>query len=294
MGERLPDFLVIGAYKSGTTSLFRDLAGHPEIGVPEAKEVRSLVHDAVLSPEGRARYAAYFRAVADRPVVGEVAPQYTAEPYWRGVAERAAKLMGSELRVIYVVRHPIVRIASHLAHRDRAAPGPAEIDGALPSGRFFEADVSCYGYQVAPWLRHFPRRQIHIVPFERYAEAPQTVCAEVFAFLGVDPGFATGAGAHANATAERPQKPRHVRRLLSARLYRLYVQPYVPRGLRSAVSRTLFPPARETASQPTLPPPSAQALYAALAPDIAAFHRELELAQPLWPDLPPAVRPTGV
>jgi len=286
MAERLPDFLVIGAYKSGTTSLFHELAAHPSIGIPEAKEVAQLVNPDVETAAGRKRYAAFFRSVADRAVVGEVAPQYTAAPRWTDAAERARDLLGPALKLVYMVRHPVERAASHVHHR-RRPPDDDALRVPLPNGGFFEADVSCYGHQIAPWLEHFGRCRILVVPFERYRAAPGEVRRSILTFLDVDPELGGPPGVHANAAAGRVPKPSWLRGMLRSRVYRAHVQPRLPRGLRAGVSRRILPAV--TPSQPPpidLPAATRAELHGALAPDIARFHRLMGLTAPLWPDFP--------
>src|SRR3954469_9979377 len=85
----LPDFLVIGAYKAGTTSLDRYLRTHPEIFLPAVKEPSYFAftgpNDAGRPrPPGavtdRGKYLALFDSVADERAIGEVSPEYLAHP----------------------------------------------------------------------------------------------------------------------------------------------------------------------------------------------------------------------
>src|SRR5688572_16712902 len=96
----LPNLVVIGGAKTGTTSLHAYLALHPEIFMSRVKEIRFFTHH---YEEGAAWYAAHFRKGCDHAVRGEASPQYTAHPRLAGVPERMHTLI-PDAKLIYVVR----------------------------------------------------------------------------------------------------------------------------------------------------------------------------------------------
>jgi len=159
----LPNLLVIGAQKCGTTSLHRYLDAHPEIAMSDPKEL-----DFFVEHEDRPHYVAngnWHRGVDwyasqfpdDAPVRGEASPNYTAYPNVQRIPERAAEIVpGAAL--IYMVRDPIERIVSHYLHRVGASPERRSLKETLGdiergSGMVF-VDRSRYFMQIERWLEY--------------------------------------------------------------------------------------------------------------------------------------------
>ena len=111
-GGTLPNLVVIGGLKCGTTSLHHYLNLHPQIAMSRPKELNFFVDELnwELGPDW---YASHFSA--DAAVRGESSPHYTNRPRFEGVAGRMHGLLG-EARVAYVVRYPIDRLLSHYLH----------------------------------------------------------------------------------------------------------------------------------------------------------------------------------
>jgi len=113
----LPHFLIIGAMKSGTTTLYRDMLTHRRVFFSADKEPMNLVNDDVLTAEGRHAYESLFAGAGRDSVCGEASTAYTKLPVYPGVPRRALQLLGPELRLIYIMRHPIERLISHHHHQ---------------------------------------------------------------------------------------------------------------------------------------------------------------------------------
>ena len=109
----LPNLIIIGGLKCGTTSLHHYLSLHPEIAMSRPKELNFFVAE-LNWPLGRDWYAAHFDPKA--PVRGESSPHYTNSPAFAGVADRMRDILGEAVRLIYVVRDPIDRMLSHYLH----------------------------------------------------------------------------------------------------------------------------------------------------------------------------------
>ena len=109
----LPNLIVIGGLKCGTTSLHHYLNLHPEIAMSRPKELNFFVAELNwdLGPDW---YASHFDRAA--PVRGETSPHYTNLPRFGGVAERMREVLGAEARIVYMVRDPIDRMLSHYLH----------------------------------------------------------------------------------------------------------------------------------------------------------------------------------
>ena len=187
----LPNLIVIGALKSGTTSLHRYLAEHPQIAMSETKELRFFVEERNCT-NGLAWYESHFTEPA--PVRGESSPQYTCYPSYAGVPERMAGVV-PDVKLIYLVRDPLERIVSeyrfnHWIERSEMCPFAEVV--ADPDARQFVAN-SRYATQLDRYLRHFPAERILVVDSADLAERRGDTLRGVFRFLGVDERFTSAA-----------------------------------------------------------------------------------------------------
>jgi Sulfotransferase domain len=179
----LPNLIVIGAAKCGTTSLHEYLDEHPEIAMSREKELHFFV-DRKNWGRGIEWYEAQFDASA--PVRGESSPGYSAYPLYEGVAERMARTI-PDVRLVYLVRDPVERVVSHYAHRTVNWPGMGTIEEALADPHVHEWLVtpSRYWLQLEQYLEHFPAEQILVVDSDELRPS----LPGIFEFAGVDPSF---------------------------------------------------------------------------------------------------------
>lgn len=204
-GGPLPDFLVIGAQRAGTTWLDHALRAHPEVFLPtRRKEVHFFDQHYGRGVEW---YASFFRAARSWPTaprVGEITPRYLYDPK---VPARIHALL-PDCRLIAVLREPVGRLYSHygLHIRDYGERRPfmrfaAEHDEAFARGLYSE--------QLERYLAHFPSRQILILLFEEVMAEPHTALEKLATFLEIDraPFRRTEVGGAVNA-AYRPRFPR--------------------------------------------------------------------------------------
>lgn len=182
----LPDFLIIGAMKSGTTGLYFDLGRHPRVFQSADKEPHDLCYDRVLSEEGRREYALKFSAAAPTALVGDASTGYAKRPEYVGVAERAKAVLGDEFRVIYMVRDPISRIISQHYHEySQGLVGPDINVEVRNHPRYL--DFSRYHWQLTDWVDALGRDRIRVIYFEEYKANRSSVVADTCRFLGLDP-----------------------------------------------------------------------------------------------------------
>lgn len=257
----LPDFLVIGAMKAATTSLYEDLKRHPGIFLPLDKEPEDLASDEVLTPRGLQGYARLFRDARPGQLVGEASTAYSKRPDVEGVAERARALMGERLKIIYMVRDPIERMVSHYRHDwlEGAVVG-AIGETLLREPRY--VNYSRYHYQLEPWILAFGWDQILVVRFEDYTRDRVTALSRILHFLGVDcaqSDFALSSVANASGD-KRLVRRSPVASLVRSRFYRRSIKPRVPDGLRRALARALLPSSRHLQPPDDLEPEIASRL----------------------------------
>lgn len=184
---RLPNFLVIGAMKSGTTSLFHYLQSHPQVFMSPLKEVDFF--SAELNwDRGLDWYRRQFSGAGPGvTAIGEASTSYTKYPEYAGVAERIARTL-PEARLIYVVRDPIARIRSHYQHRSLIGAEREPLETAvLDDPRY--VDCSRYAFQIEQYLRVVPREQLLVVSSEGLRSDRERTVKDIYRFLGVDEGF---------------------------------------------------------------------------------------------------------
>ena len=184
----LPNVIIIGAGKCGTTSLHTYLDLHPSIAMTREKELH-FFSDAGIWDRGLDWYSSQFDGRA--AVRGDASVKYTAWPKWQGVPERMAAVV-PDARLLYIVRDPVERIRSAWIHRysdaQESRPLPEALE-ALEGNDYVER--SRYYRQLERYLPFYPRSQIHVICSEALRAERRAVLADVFRFLGVDPTFET-------------------------------------------------------------------------------------------------------
>ena len=183
----LPNLIVIGAAKCGTTSLHEYLDQHPEISMSREKELYFFVEEKNLG-KGLAWYESQFDSSA--PVRGESSPGYSAFPLYRGVPERMADTI-PDAKIIYLVRDPIERIVSHYTHRTVNWPDMASLADTLAPGglRDWLVTPSHYWLQLQRYLNCFPAEQILVVDSDELRDRRHEALTRIFEFVGVDAAF---------------------------------------------------------------------------------------------------------
>ena len=184
---RLPTFLIIGAMKGGTTSLYHYLRAHPQIYMPSFK-----------APEFFAEGSHWHRGIdwyrrqfvgagPDAVAIGEASNVYTKYPRYPGVPERIAQHI-PDARLIYVVRNPIDRIRSH--YQTRVAEGTEKLpfEVAVFENPIY-VDYSRYSVQIEQYLAWFRREQLLLLTSEDLRSVREPTVRRVYEFLGVDADF---------------------------------------------------------------------------------------------------------
>lgn len=279
---RLPDFLIIGAQKAGTTSLYRDLLTNPAVFMPADKEPGALCHDEVLTPAGRERYAKLFENAKAGQICGEASTDYTKAPQYAGVPERALEVLGPETRLIYLVRNPIKRMMSQHHHMwNNRKVGP-DIDVEIRKNPIF-IDWSSFGAQARRWLEAFPRDRLRIIRFEDYVRSRETTVADLCPWLGIEhtPGAIREDVVH-NRSVDKPMLRGPLATLTSTSLYRRGLRPLLPMGLKDRLRASLLPKA-----EPPARPPSEETVRWAidrLRPDLEILGALMGRSGPVWSD----------
>ena len=184
---RLPNFVVVGAMKAGTTSLYHYLRPHPQVFMPKIKEL-DFFAEGMNWERGLDWYRHQFAAAPrEATALGEASTVYAKFPRYQGVAERMERVL-PDVRLIYVVRHPIDRIRSHYEHRVASGAETAPIEDAVFDNPIY-IDYSRYALQVEQYLEHFPREQLLIISSEELRHHRESTMRRVYDFLAVDPEY---------------------------------------------------------------------------------------------------------
>lgn len=183
----LPNLIIIGAGKAGTTSLHAYLDRHPQIGMSAVKEL-NYFNDARWR-QRRSWYEAQFSGAYE--IRGEASPAYSMHPYLPGVVERMYEVV-PDARLIYLVREPIERAIAHyvewVALRLEQRPLATALGDFGDVGNPYLC-ASRYWSQIEHYLARFRRNQILVLSQNRLRNERRSTLAEVLSFLGVDPDF---------------------------------------------------------------------------------------------------------
>jgi len=208
----LPELLIIGTQRGGTTSLYEYLSRHPDVVPPLGKELQ---YFSTEYGRGDAWYRAHFpteRAVARRRAAGRDCLVFEASPYYLFhplAAQRAAATVPSA-KLVALLRDPVERAFSHYEHmrqrgleplsfEDAVAAEPERLAGEVER---MQADPGYrsrahriwsyvsrgrYASQLSEWLAHFPRQQLLVLRSEDLFADPAAAYARVQAFAGIRP-----------------------------------------------------------------------------------------------------------
>ena len=203
--RRLPDFLIIGAQRCGTTSLYRYLQAHPQ--VRPAYPSKGAHYFDKNAGRSLGWYRAHFPTAEDGVLTGEASPYYLFHPLVPGRVARALP----DVRLIAMLRDPVERAYSHYQQEyargfedsdsfERALdlePGrlAGERERMLADPRYDSYSLQHHSYmargdyidQIHAWLEHFPAERLLIVHAERFFADPREGVEQAQRFLGLEP-----------------------------------------------------------------------------------------------------------
>lgn len=183
-GGRLPDFLVIGAMKAGTTTLYRHLCSHPDVFMPRLKEPDFFVAEKNWR-RGLDWYRGLFGGAGAAELVGEASTSYSKYPEFTGVPGRIHETV-PEARIIYLLRDPVDRMVSMYNHMLIYRQEHQPIERALLENPIY-LDSSRYGLQLRRFLAFFGREQIHVSFSDDLFDDPVRATSDIARFLGLAP-----------------------------------------------------------------------------------------------------------
>ncbi len=209
----LPDFIIIGAMKAGTTALYHCLSRHPEVGMSKKKETNFFL------AENRGRLGLEWYHAQFSPgfrCYGEASPNYTKARDFKGVPERISNTV-PDCKFVYIVRDPVNRFISHYTHACLSGlpvPDPDKLYGHHEW--FHMIDASLYYRQIMEYLAYTSLEAILIVTFEQLTRRPHESLNTIADFLEVErcTGWAWATGI--NSSTELARLPLWVYRAYQA------------------------------------------------------------------------------
>ena len=180
--NRFPDFIVIGAMKSATTTLHEQLARQEGLFMSRPKEPNFFSDDANYA-RGIDWYGSLFAKAGDDLLAGESSTHYTKLPTHPHTVDRMVRAL-PRVKLIYVIRHPIDRLTSHYLHEITVGTISVSLEEAVD--RYPElVDYGRYSMQLEPYLRAYGPESVLPVFFDRLVAQPDLEFERVGQFLGV-------------------------------------------------------------------------------------------------------------
>jgi len=203
----MPNFLIVGAAKSGTTSLYKYLSQHPDIFMPQWKELSFFIGDP-FGPLHKVKKPQYydrvFAEVKNQSAVGEASTSYLFD---EAAPERIKEKLGT-VKILIVIRDPVkmsYSLYNHQVRKEGETLKSFELALAAEAHRLGNPEFKkkCYGWhanyyyfhrglyyrQVKRYLDTFGTNNVLIILFEELAGDAVAVVQKVFGFLGVDDVF---------------------------------------------------------------------------------------------------------
>lgn len=176
----LPDFVIIGAMKCGTTGLFHHLRKHRGIVGSKNKETNFFTRH---YDKGLPFYTQKFEGT-DKQFFFEASPNYTKRHLYPHTAQRMHATLPNA-KLIYLMRDPIDRAMSHYRHNFAAGREKRPYSKAFNRPNYVK--TSQYHYQLEAYLQFYPRDQILLVSAEQLWNNPGDVLPGILKFVGIRP-----------------------------------------------------------------------------------------------------------
>lgn len=302
-----PDFLIIGAPKSGTTSLYHYLRQHPEIFLsPKRKEGRffsDIWKGGIYwpdfyhfdTPASAPDYQSLFDDRTTQARAGDVSPDYLS--YGDIAAPRAHRLCGAQTSIIAILRNPVDRSYSHYLQNVRrdaeflSFEKTLEIEAQRKAAhwgfQWLYSDTGNYARNLRPWLDRFERTLV-LLQDELDADAHGTV-GRIFDFLGLDSPVPLALDERYNTggipAAKMPILEGAYDHRADEAFETLHAELVAPvSGVSSASTADgVYPPVSAEAVQiPPMAPQTRSMLEARFAPQIDALERLLGRSLDAW------------
>lgn len=182
----VPNLFVIGAMKSGTSSLCNYIGTHPQIYMAKLKEPMHFSREENWS-NGNADYLSLFSEVTDEAYLGEGSTEYTKLPFRKGVVDRLYDF-NPQAKLIYIMRDPFERIVSQYKHMLKKEGETRHLQEVIKTPSDYLTN-SYYAYQLRPYIEKFGPDALFVDTFENLVACPEKICSKIFQWLGLEDTF---------------------------------------------------------------------------------------------------------
>lgn len=230
-----PDFIIIGAMKSATSTLHVQLARQPGFCMSDPKEPNFFSDDEVWA-KGLGWYSSLFADASPSDLRGESSTHYTKLPDYPKTLARMRDHV-PDAKLIYIMRHPIDRLVSHYMHAWLESSMEGDINQAI--GRYPQlVNYGRYAMQVRPFLESYGPENILPVFFERLTLHPQEELERVCSFLGYEgsPSWNSEQGKQ-NVSSERLRVDPFRDGLINFPPVKLIRQKIIPQAVRDRIKQ---------------------------------------------------------
>jgi hypothetical protein len=243
----LPNLIIIGAPKCGTSSMHFYLGQHPQIYMSQPKELNFFQLEKNWD-KGEMWYRSHFKKQA--MIRGESSPMYSNAFEFSDVPERMHALI-PDARLIYLMRDPIQRIISHHVHAAAVGLSSGSIEECLNSPNNNYVQYSQYYIQLKHYLKYFALSQICIITSEDLYISRYKTLQQIFRFLEVDPAYYSSQFTTLkNTYADISPKSAFARYLDSVTNHNIRF--LIPETMRSAIRKMIFSRFKDRVAKPIL------------------------------------------
>ncbi len=284
----LPNFLGVGAQKSGTTTLYDILKNHPDIYLPRHKEAHFFDSDRKYK-KGLSFYEKrYFSEWNGESAVGEITPIYM---YLEYVPKRIYESLGPDVKLIFILRNPVDRAYSHywMTYRRGLENESFEKAIELEAKRLKDGGRSKYDYsyvsrgmyakQIKNFLRYFSMDNFLILIFEDFVKDIPGFYQKICRFLGVNPELNIPESS-VRSNPARISKLRFLQRLIRNRKITKIIFPH--KKLRRFIRRKFEEWNLEPFKPPRMPDETRKKLLEIFLPDIVELEKIIGRDLSIW------------
>ncbi|MEQ8998168.1 MAG: sulfotransferase [Coleofasciculus sp. B1-GNL1-01] len=274
----LPNLIVIGTQKGGTSSLHYYLSLHPQIYMCREKEL-----DFFIAQRNWERGVEWYKKnfVGEAKIYGESSPNYTDYPRYAQVPKRMHSIV-PEVKIVYILRDPIKRIISHYMHWYSAGLENRSLSDALRNIESSRYTRRCLYYmQLEQYLNYFAKSNIFIMTSEDLYNKPQKIMQKLFTFLEVDNSFYDHKLSRIHHNSSNKRRNNALGKSLEKSPLGETIE-HLPRPIREKAKTLLYFPFSQKVQRPTLDKTLEAELIDYLRPDINRLRDYTGLAFEDW------------
>lgn len=231
------DFMILGAMKSGTSTLADILSMHPEICFCREKEP----HFFSKSSDWQKDLGNYRRLYSptENQISGEASTTYTCYPEFNKDIWQALYDFNPKLKFIYIMRDPIERIVSHYIHNYLRGYTSEPLENIVLSQSQY-INRTRYFVQIKPYLDRFGEEQLLLLTFEEFIENKALFLSRIADFLSIDAAkFSNFENVHSNKSIGSTKPDVRIDNFRKNSIFDP-VKPLIPKTFRKIISASLY------------------------------------------------------